>query len=557
MVSKSLAKLVAYLLLLSNGLPVGGQANGKQTIPSILRLALAQVQGERILEHTKTLASDRFEGRSPGTLGERLTTRYIAEQFRKAGLRPGNPDGTYFQYAPVIGYKTTPRIDLVIDGKSVQLDFMTDFVHDLPRLAQKVNIGVSDVIFAGYGIVASEYGWDDYKDVDVKGKLLLVLSGEPSRPDPTDAKSSDVTFFRGDTRTYYSTRESKYETAAKRGAAGILVITDPEKSETFSIFKTFAAMEGMALKSSAVKFQPAISGLITKNAFERLLTSAGLNSVEREKTAQDKDFKAFSLKAKGAISMTSKLRYFTSSNVVAKVEGSDPRLKNEYVIYSAHWDHLGRDESLKGDQIYNGASDNALGVAQLIEIARTFAALKERPRRSILFIATTGEEKGFLGARYYAQNPLYPISKSVAAINLDAGNPFGLTRDLGSAGFGNTTIDDTLAKSAEMQGRSFLKESLDGNGGYYFASDQIEFAKVGIPAVFPWSGFDYVNKPKDFGEKQWNEFGSNRYHQVRDEVMPDWDMTGAVEDVRWMMITGYLIANEVKRPAWRKGVEFK
>jgi Zn-dependent M28 family amino/carboxypeptidase len=255
------------------------------------------------------------------------------------------------------------------------------------------------------------------------------------------------------------------------------------------------------------------------------------------------------------ISLSSKVRNVVSRNVVAMVEGSDPRLKNEYVIYSAHWDHLGRDPKLKGDQIYNGANDNAAGTAQLLEVARGFANLKTRPKRSVLFVATTAEEKGFLGARHYIQNPLYPISKTVAAINLDAGNLFGLTKDLGSTGYGNSTLDDTLTAAAEMQGRTFLTGSMD-NGGLYFASDQIEFAKAGIPAVFPWNGHLYIGKPADHSEKVWNEYGSKRYHQVTDEVMPDWDMAGAVEDARWMMIAGFLAADRPEKPRWLKGSEF-
>ncbi|MEO7673449.1 MAG: M28 family peptidase [Pyrinomonadaceae bacterium] len=549
--------VILFSVLVINLTAAGQKSESNFDVPTGLKSALESIESENLLAHAKTLASDEFEGRAPGTRGEQQTIQYLANHFRVAGLRPGNPDGSFFQAVPMVGYKTIPQIALTIDRKAAQFKFLEDFIHDLPRLQKNVKVKVSDVIFAGYGIVAPQYGWDDYKDADVQNKLVLVLSGEPSRPDATDTKKLDATFFRGDTRTYYSTREAKYAQAAKRGAAGILVITDPEKALTFSIFKTFAQMEGMALKTSAASYWPAIAGLVTKKAVDRFVALAGINASELEKSAQNKDFKVISLKAKGAISITSKIRHFTSKNVVAKVEGSDPRLKNEYVIYSAHWDHLGKDTSLVGDQIYNGANDNAAGTAQLLEMARGFAALKAKPRRSVLFIATTGEEKGYLGSRFYAQNPLYPIKDSVAAINLDAGNPFGRTKDLGSAGFGNSTLDDVLARAAKMQGRIFLKESLDGDGGYYFASDQIEFAKVGIPAVFPWSGFDYVGKPADYGEKKWDEYGKKRYHRVTDEVMPDWDMSGAVEDARWMMIAGYLVADEVKRPAWLPGTEFK
>jgi Zn-dependent M28 family amino/carboxypeptidase len=540
-----------------DSVPVTAQTRATPKLPEGLATSLDLIQSERIFTHAKTLASDEFEGRSPGTKGETLTVNYLADQFQEAGLKPGNPDGTFFQSVPLIGSESEPEIAFVVNSKSVLLRFPDDFVHDVPGSQSKIRAKLSDVVFAGYGIVAPQYGWDDYKNADVRNKLILVLSGEPSRPDPSDSKRSDAAFFRGDTRTYYSTRSSKYRDAAKRGAAGILVITDSEKSETFSIFKSLAQMEGMALKTSSRRYGPAVAGLVTKKAVDRFVSVAGLDASELEKAAQEIQFKPVSLKAKGTISVTGKIRYFTSKNVVAKVEGADPNLKNEYVIYSAHWDHLGMDTKLVGDQIYNGANDNAAGVAQLLEIARGFAALKTRPRRSVLFIATTGEEKGFLGSRYYAENSLYPIGNTVAAINLDAGNPFGRTKDLASAGFGHSTIDDVLAKAAEMQGRRFLNESGDGNGSYYFASDQIEFAKAGVPAVFPWSGSEYIDKPAEYGDKKWKEYSEKRYHQVSDEVLADWDMSGAAEDARWMMIAGYLIADEIKRPVWLSGSEFK
>jgi hypothetical protein len=552
---KTLILVAAILSACLNTL--GQQTEADQTLLKLLQPALDAIRADTILEHIKKLASDEFEGRGPGTRGETLTVDYLVDQFKRSGLKPGNPDGTFLQSVPMIGYETAPQIDVIANGKAISLEFLEDFVHDIPRLQPKTKVDVSGVVFAGYGIVAPQFRWDDYKQTDVKNKLVIVLSGEPSRQDPTDPKKPDESFFRGDTRTYYSTRESKYETAAKRGAAGILVITDTEKSETFSIFKTFARMEGMALKSASSVYQPSIAGLVTKKAFDRLSASASVDPDDLEKSSQHEDFKPISLKAKGTISITNKLRQLTSKNVVAKVEGSDPQLKNEYIIYSAHWDHLGTDKNLVGDQIYNGANDNAAGVAQMLEIARGFAASKQRPRRSVLFIATTGEEKGFLGSRFYTQNPLYPIGKTVAAFNLDAGNPFGLTKDVGSAGFGNSTIDHALAKAAEMQSRTFLKESIDGNGAYYFASDQIEFAKVGIPAVFPWSGFDYVGKSADFGDKKWTEYGKDRYHRVSDAVMPDWDMAGATEDARWLMIAGYLVADDTARPSWFTGSEFK
>lgn len=536
-------------------LPIAGQQQETKTSDA-LRVGIDTIKGSKILDHVKKLASDEFEGRAPGTRGEDLTVNYLIEQFAKTGAKPGNPNGTFIQNVPLVGYRTTPKISISANGNAVPFEYLGDFVHDYPELIPRVEVENAEVVFAGYGITAPQFRWDDYKDVDVKGKLVLVLSGEPSRLVNGDEKNLDPTFFKGVVRTNYSTRESKYEQAQKRGAAGLLVIYDPEKANTYSLFRSSATLEGQNLKPKPGAKQLAIAGLMTTNAAGRIFSAASLDLVAEEKKAQLNAFRAKPLKVTASISLQSILREIRSRNVVAKIVGSDPQLRNEYVIYTAHWDHLGVDPSLKGDQIYNGANDNAIGVAQLIEAARAFANLKQKPARSVLFIATTAEEKGYLGARYYLQNPLYPIAASVANINLDAGNLFGLTSDLASTGYGNSDLDSVLETAATMQGRKFVTGSLDTTGGMYFASDQIEFANAGIPAVFPWSGFEYVGKPKDFGDNAWSKYSDERYHKVTDEVMPDWDATGAVEDTRWFVIAGFLVANGAARPKWLESSEF-
>lgn len=538
-------------------LVVVGQKTAEQTsILAEIKPALDSIQAAAILDHVKKLASDEFEGRGPGTTGEILTANYLVYQLKTAGLKPGNPDGTYIQKVPLIGYQTVPRIDVELGGKKTSLKFIVDFVHDYPALRPSASVENASVVFAGYGIIAPEYGWDDYKGVDVRNKLVIVLSGEPSAPDKNDPKKLDNAVFKGDTRTYYSTRGFKFDLAAKKGAAGILVIYDPDKANTYSLFQTFAKMEGFGLKPLNKNSATLISGLTTVSSARRIFADAGHDLDKLQTSADKNDFKPVETTARARISVTSKLRSIVSRNVVARVEGSDPRLKSEYVIYSAHWDHLGKDTNLKGDQIYNGAIDDAAGTAQLLEIARAFAKLPKKPKRSILFIATTAEEKGFLGSRYYAQNPLFPVAKTVANINLDGGNVWGRTKDVLSASYGLSTLDEVLEEAAKLQGRIFLKESL-GNGGLYFASDQIEFAKAGIPAIFPFSGSDYVGKNKDFGDTQWNNYSEKDYHQVSDEVKPDWDLSGAVEDAQWLLIAGYEIAQASKRPEWKPGSEFK
>jgi hypothetical protein len=435
------------------------------------------------------------------------------------------------------------------------LNFPDDFVHDFPALRPSASIRNAGVVFAGYGIVAPAFGWNDYRDIDVRNKLVIVLSGEPSRPTGTESKELDPASFKGEMRTWHSTRESKFDIAASKGAAGILIVTDPQASKTFSLFQTFSKMEGAALKPLSNRTPTLISGLMTVDAARRVLTLAGANFDELRTSASLSDSHKMHSSLRADITVTSTLRDVLSRNVVALVEGSDAKLKHEYVIYSAHWDHLGRDTHLKGDQIYNGAIDNAAGTSQLLEVARAFSAMPSKPRRSILFIATTAEEKGYLGSRYYAQHPLYPIAKTIANINLDGGNVWGLTSDLITTGFGLSTLDDTLAAAAILQGRKFVEEPID-DGGLYFSSDQIEFAKIGIPAAFPFSGSEYVGKSKDYAEEKWSGYSKDDYHQVSDQMKTDWDLTGAAEDAKWLMIAGALVANSEQPPEWKPGSEF-
>ena len=531
--------LGGFVLLVLTMLAVGQEA---ETQLAELGPALRSVEAKRISEHVKKLASDKFEGRAPGTTGETLTVNYLAEQFIKSGVKPGDPNGTYFQNVALVGYRTVPQIEVEAAGKKVPFVFLDDFVHDFPVLRPSATVKNAPIVFAGYGIVAPQYGWDDYKGLDVRGKLVIVLSGEPA-------------MFRGETRTYYSTRDFKFDLAAEKGAAGILIVYDPTRANTYSLFQTFAKMEGFALKPTGATPRTLISGLMTLDAAKRIFSASGQDLEKLSANAEQVGFSAVETQARAEITVRSKLRNIVSRNVVARIEGSDPVLKNEYVIYSAHWDHLGRDRKLKGDQIYNGAIDNAIGTAMLLEVANGFASLPKRPRRSILFIATTSEEKGYLGSRHYAQNPLYPIGDAVANINLDGGNAWGITKDVLSANYGLSTLDETLEESALMQKRGFLRESL-GDGGLYYGSDQMEFAKAGIPSIFPFSGFDYAGKPKDFGEGKWNSYSDNDYHQVSDEIRPDWDLSGAAEDARWLLIAGWKISQAPKRPQWKAESEF-
>jgi Zn-dependent M28 family amino/carboxypeptidase len=545
-------------LLLTCILPVTSQRSvDTEAVLTTLNPALSSVRSDEILQNIKILASNKFEGRNVVGTGETLTVNYLADQFKRAGLKPGNPDGTYFQKVPLTGFRTDPKIELTVNGKKLPFQFPDDFVHEFPRLKPNVTVMNAGIVFAGFGIVAPEFHWDDYKDVDVRNELVILMSGEPSVPDKGDPSKQDSAFFKGDLRTFYSTMEFKKELALKKGAAAVLFITDPEKSPNYLLFKTFALLEGFALRpQGSANDALAITGLVTANAAQRLFTAAGQNLESLQRSAERKDFKPVLINAKASISATNRLRNVESRNVVGQIEGSDPRLKREYVIYTAHWDHLGRDSRLKGDQIYNGAIDNAIGVAQLLAIARGLAKLPRTPKRSILFIATAGEEKGWLGARYYVRNPLFPLSTTLADINLDGGNVWGRTKDVNSSGYGYSTLDEHFQAAAELQGRKFSTESMDNNG-LYFGSDNIEFARAGIPAFFAFGGFEYVGRPADFGGNHWGDYADKDYHKVSDEVGPDWDLSGAEEDARWLMIAGYMIAQADRRPQWKPGSEFQ
>lgn len=504
----------------------------------------------------RILASDKFEGRAACSVGEDLTVAYLIKRFKEAGVSPGNPDGTYVQNVPLVGFLSEPKLTYNVNGKRHPLKFPDEYFHEFPALKNHVSAKGLGVVFVGFGIEAKEYGWDDFKDTDLNGKLVFVLGSEPRRPAPSNPKAQDPTFFKGENRTTYSIRANKVAALRKRGAKAVFVISTLESPNSFRLFQTFALLEGFALPSKTDSGNELVTtGVIHFNAAKRLFSAAGLDLSDLKKQANSPSFLPVSLDARADISVTSKLRKAVSRNVVGLVRGSDPQLRKEFVILSAHWDHLGRDPKRKGDQIFNGAIDNAIGVAQLLELARALANLKIKPKRSILFIGTAAEEKGWLGSRYYLQNPLYPLSSHVANINLDGGNAWGPTRDVITSGFGLSTLDTFLERAAQASGRKFTKENIDDNS-LYFGSDQIEFAKAGIPAAFPFSGFEYIGKSKEFGDRKWESYSDHDYHRVSDEVRSDWDLKGAVEDCRWFATTTWMVANSIERPKWLPNAGF-
>ena len=517
---------------------------------------LAGITTNDLLKHIQVLASDEFEGREPGTRGEKLTLDYLVKQFKGMGLQPGNPDGTYFQNVQLVGISGRPSASVVAGGKPVEMFLPRDCVIWSRRLTPEIKVEDSDIVFVGYGIVAPEYQWDDFKDVDVRGKTILMLVNDPPIPHPNDPTRLDENIFKGRAMTYYGRWTYKYEIATQKGAAAAIIVHETGPAGyPWAVVVGSNTRENMDLKSpGGNKDRVAVEGWITADMATKLCAAAGENFQALKQRALRRDFKPVPLKAKASWDIANEWREFPSRNVLAKLPGTDPKLKNEVIIYTAHWDHLGRNRKLQGDQIYNGAMDNASGTAALIELAEAFSSTK--PKRSVLFLAVTAEEKGLLGARHYAAHPLYPLERTVANINIDGVNVFGRTRDLGLVGVGQSTLEDLLRRVAEGRGRKLVPEA-EPEKGYYYRSDHFEFAKVGVPALYTDEGIDYIGKPADFGKNKRAEYIENDYHKVSDEIKPDWDLSGAVEDIRLLFEVGQAVAQGEHAPEWKEGSEFK
>ena len=523
-----------------------------------LQPALEAITPDGLLAHIKVLASDEFEGRAPGTKGEELSVKYISDQFKKIGLKPGNPDGTYTQEVPLAGIKSEPRMSFITGDKMIDLKYPDDFVASSARLQPEIKIDKSDVVFVGYGVVAPEYGWDDYKDVDVHGKTILMLIGDPAVPDPKDPSKLDDKMFKGKAMTYYGRWTYKYEIAAQKGAAAAIIIHETEPAAyPWQVVRSSWDKENFELDNPN-KNMDAVSARswITVDIAKKLLTDSGQDFDALRKSAITKAFRPVALNAKANIDIKQQIRSFKSHNVIGKLDGDDPKLRDEYVIYTAHWDHLGRHPELQGDQIFNGAIDNASGVASVIQLATAFTKLNPPPKRSVLFMDTTAEEAGLLGAKYYVEHPLYPLEKTLAEINIDGVNPWGKTQDLEDLTDRNSSLDDLLGEAAARQGR-VMKPSTEPEKGGFYRVDSFEFAKAGVPVLHLARGIDVIGKPPEYGKQKRDEFVAKHYHQPSDEVDPGWDLSGAVQDVQLLFEVGYQVANGDKFPEWKAGSEFK
>ncbi len=521
--------------------------------------ALQAISGESFVANIRTLASDEFEGRGPGTAGDTKTTAFLQREFARLGLKPGNPNGTFYQEVPVVAMKATPQLSYQVGAKKVTLNFPDDFVAHSSRPQAELTVDKSDLVFVGYGIVAPEYGWDDYKGVDVRGKTIVMLINDPPIADPRDPGKLDAAMFKGSAMTYYGRWTYKYEIAARMGAAAAIIVHETKPAAyPYEVVRTGGTKEqfAMAQPGAAASFPP-VPGWIHLDRAKEMMAAGGHDFDKLKQAALSKDFRPVSLGGSASFHIKSVNRDVKTSNVVALVEGSDPILKNEYVIYSAHWDHFGIDPALPGPkakQVYHGALDNASGTAALIELAKAFKAAP--PKRSVLIMATTLEEYGLLGARYYATNPLYPLERTLLNINIDNMNAWGRTAQIENVTSGHSSVDEILARHAKSQGRTAEGDSRPELGSFYRA-DHVEFAKMGVPALYTKSRSKYIGRPDSYARDKVDTYVANDYHKVSDELRDDLTFDGALEDIALLYMVGYEVAQGAAWPQWNAGSEFR
>lgn len=502
--------------------------------------------------HVETLASDAFGGRMPGTPGEDLTVDYLIEQFRSLGLEPGNGD-SYTQDVPLMRVTATNAPALVFGSQEageLELAYGPEQVIWTRRQVPETEIDASELVFVGYGINAPERGWNDYEGIDVTGKTVIMLVNDPG------FATQDPELFNGNAMTYYGRWDYKFGEAARQGAAGAIVVHDtlPAAYGWNTVENSWTGPQLEMVFEDQGKSLVAVEGWIQKEHAVSLFNMAGLDLDEMYAAAQQPGFSAVPMNLTATARIENQIETISSRNVAAILPGSEA--PEEVFIYTAHWDHFGTDPNLEGDQIYNGAMDNASGTAALLEIARAYTTLPQAPRRSVLFLAVTAEEQGLLGSAYYAAYPLYPLANTVGGLNMDGMNNFGATRDITVVGLGMSDLDDYLRKAAAAQER-VLEADREAEKGYYYRSDHFELAKEGVPMLYPASGYDDREKGVAYGMEKAEEYTRDHYHRVTDEYDLSWNVEGAMEDMETFFRTGLDVANSDEWPNWKEGTEFK
>jgi Zn-dependent M28 family amino/carboxypeptidase len=528
--------------------------------PKPLALAdMAHIDTAAVLRDITVLSSNEFGGRAPGSPGEELTAKYLIDQFTAAGAKPGNPDGTWIQKVPLVGLTPSKITPLTIrrGGRTLSLAEHTDVIAFSQRVVDKVDVANSDVVFVGYGVQAPEYRWDDFKGLDVKGKTLIVFVNDPPVPDPANPSRLDPATFGGNAMTYYGRWTYKYEKASELGAAAVFIVHETGPAGyAFNVVQGFAGERFDLVTPDKNMNRSAIQGWLSLDAAKRLFALAGQDFDALKAAAKTREFTPVSLGATASMSFQQALRTIDSKNIIAKIPGADPTLRDEYVIYTAHWDHLGTGTPVNGDPVYHGARDNASGVAMMLQFARAFTHVQPPPKRTILLLAVTAEEQGLLGSAFYASFPLYPLDRTLAAINMDEVNVWGRTKDLTLIGLGASELDDYARAAAAEQDRVVRPDS-EPEKGFYYRSDHFNFAKAGVPALNPDSGVEFIGKPASYGQEKRSEWTEKDYHQPSDVVKDWWDLTGAAEDGLLLFGIGYRVANADRYPEWSPTSEFK
>ncbi len=501
--------------------------------------------------YLERLASDDFEGRGPGSHGEQTTAEYLERQFLALGLQPAGD--SFRQSVPLIEITATlgsAKLGFEQDGRRVELGFGEDMVIGTRRVRQAVAISNSEVVFVGYGIVAPEYGWDDYAGLDLRGKTALILINDPG------FATGDPELFNGRSMTYYGRWTYKFEEAARQGAEAAIIIHDtaPAAYGWSVVQNGWTGPQFYAETPDGNAGRCALEGWITQARARQLLDMSGHDLAALQQAAATRAFKAVPLGTLAAGGVRNVIRRARSPNVAAILPGKSR--PNEYVIYMAHWDHFGRALALSGDTIFNGAVDNATGVAGILAIARGFRELLPAPARSVVFVSVTAEESGLLGSEYYADNPLVPLEKTVAVINIDAMHPLGRARDIEVVGYGASQLEDYLREAAASHGR-VLKPDGTPEHGYFYRSDHFNLARKGVPSLYVKSGVDLIGRPPGTGQAMKDGYTANRYHKQSDDYDPSWDVSGTVEDLQLLFEVGARLADEPVWPEWYEGNEFR
>lgn len=504
-----------------------------------------------IEKHIAVLSGDDFMGRKPFTEGEDLTLAYLKREFQRIGLEPP-VDGSYFQEVPLVEVNGKFG-DLHIKSADNELVLKPydDFVVFSRRIEEEINLENTEMVFAGYGIVAPEYNWNDYQGIDVKGKIAVVIVNDPGYG------SDNKTLFNGNAMTYYGRWTYKYEEAARQGAAGCLIIHETGPAGyPWSVVRNGVVGGKLYLQpEDGYKNRCSIEGWLTNASAQKLFEQAGLNFEAELIKAKRSEFQSFELPINASVSLKQHFKYDISKNVLGLIRGTD--LADEVVIYTAHWDHLGIVDPIDGDSIVNGATDNASAVSWMLEIAEAFKQLKEKPRRSILFISVTAEESGLLGSSYYVENPLFPMGKTAAVFNTDVILFLGKFKDVTITGYGQSELDDYVARAAELQGR-YAMGDLNPENGMYYRSDHFPFAKAGVPAMFGKGYSHHAKKGKDWTLEQIDNYWKNTYHKPSDEYHPERDnLDGLVDDAKLFFRVGVEISMDDYFPQWKDGSEFK